>query len=380
MTKIIRLFVILMVVLSLVACSSSDNLEKPAPLVNFSPKIKVEKVWSQSIRGSDKKYLNLQIGYEHNTIYVTNYAGNVYAFNANTGAPIWHQDLKTNIISGVSVADKLAIVASADGKIIALNAVDGTVLWQKNIGNQALGLAAIAQGVVVLKTVADTVFALNAKNGQQLWEFNGSAPTLILRGGSQPKIIGSKVLIGFADGKLRAFSLHRGTLIWQQTIAQPQGGFAIQRMVDITVEPKVNKGIVYIVTYQGNIAALEVNNGQIIWHHQLSSYTGMALASAYLFVTDTKSHIYSFSLEDGNVAWKQTRLEARTITAPALLDNYLIVGDAEGYIHWLSQSRGIFMARQHLSGSPIRSTPIVAGNNVYLLDTDGDLAAYTIVK
>lgn len=380
MFKVIRPFSILTIIISLVACTSSDNLEKPAPLVNFKSQIQVEKMWSHSVGGSDKKYLNLQIGHDHNAIYTVDYSGVIYAFNARTGLQLWERNLNTNIISGVSVADKLAIVASENGKVIALNTTDGTVLWQKNIGNQVLGLVAIGHGVVVVKTVADTVFALQATNGQQLWTFSEVAPSLILRAGSQPKIIGNKVVIGFADGKLRAFSLRNGNLIWQQLIAKPQGGFAIQRMVDITVEPQIRGGIVYVVTYQGNIAAIELNSGQMIWHHQLSSYTGIALATANLFVTDTKSHVYSFSMEDGSVAWKQTQLQARTITAPALSAKYVIVGDAEGYIHWLSQNRGIFIARQHLSGAPIRSTPVVIGNNIYVLDTHGNLAAYTMVQ
>ena len=380
MKKIMRLLSLLTVVASLAACSSSDNLEKPSPLVTFSPKIQVEKLWSQSVGGSDKKYLNLQIGHDAKTIYTANYNGGVYADDAATGEEMWQKKLNTNIISGVSVADQLAVVGSSLGEVIALKTSDGTVLWQQNVGNQVLGTAAIGDGVVVVKTVADNVVALNAKNGQQLWQFNGNAPTLILRGGSQPKIVGNKVIIGFADGKLREFSLRQGTLLWQQVVAQPKGGFPIQRMVDITATPQINDGIVYVATYQGNMTALEANTGQMIWYHTLSSYTGLALANTYLFVTDEKSHVYSFSEEDGGVAWKQTKLEARTITQPALLGQYVVVADAEGYIHWLSQSNGMFVARKHLSSDPIRSAPVVVGNRLYVLDTHGNLAAYALVK
>ncbi len=77
-----------------------------------------------------------------------------------------------------------------------------------------LTLAVVAHGVVVVKTVTDKVVALNAQNGKLLWHFDGDAPTLILRGGSQAKIVGNKVIVGFADGKLRAFNLYKGNLLY----------------------------------------------------------------------------------------------------------------------------------------------------------------------
>ena len=380
MRNILRTLTLLVMAALLGACSSSENLEKPSPLVNFVPKIQVEKLWRQSVGGSDKKYLNLQIGHDQKTIYTVGYYGRVYADDAQNGNEIWHRALHANIISGVSVGDQLAIVGDNVGNMIALNTQNGKIVWQHNVGNQVLGLAAIGNGVVVVKTVADNVVVLNAQNGEELWHFSGNAPTLILRGGSQPKIVGNKLIIGFADGKLREFNLHKGTLLWQQVIAQPQGGFPIQRLVDITASPVISHGVTYVVTYQGNIQALETGTGQMLWHHKLSSYTGMALSSTNLYVTDAKSHIYSFSQEDGNVVWKQIKLEARTITAPVLLGDYLIVADAEGYLHWLSQASGEFVAREQASGDAIRSTPVVIDDRVYVLDTHGNLAAYKLVK
>ena len=388
MRILLKVLSLLAIMALFTACSTSSNLEKPSPLINFSPKIRVEKIWTQSIGGKNKKDLNLQIGHDQKTLYTVNNYGVIYADDAQTGDQLWQHDLHTDISSGISVADQLAVVTSSDGDVITLNTQNGAILWDHNVGNQVLGLAAIGHGVVVVKTIADDVVALNATNGQQLWHFDGNAPTLILRGGSQPKIVGNKLIIGFADGKLRAFNLHKGTLIWQQIIAQPHGAFPIQRLVDIVATPQVSNGIIYVATYQGNIAALEVSNGQIIWHHKLSSYTGLALGSTYLYVTDAKSHVYSFSKENGSVAWKQTKLEARRVTAPVLLDDYLIVGDAEGYVHWLSKNSGEFVAREQLNDDsllsfnnhPIQSKPVVLDKQIYVLNSHGDMTAYMLVK
>lgn len=376
---LVSLFLISMLVL-LAACSSPDNLEKPAALIDFKPTIEVQKLWTQHAGYNGRAYLNLQIGHDQKALYTANANGTVYANALSNGNKIWQKRLRVNIISGVSVNDKLAIVADSGGRVIALNTADGAIRWQQDMGNQVLALAATAHGVVVVKTVADSVIALNAQDGKLLWHFDDNVPTLILRGGSQAKIVGNKVIVGFANGKLRAFDLYKGSLLWEQVIAQPKGGFEIERMVDITASPQESDGIVYVVSYQGNLAALAVNSGQILWHYQLSSYSGLTVSDGYLYVTDAQSHVYCFAAQDGSIIWQQAKLQARALTAPVLLEKYVIVADAEGYVHWLARQDGRFVARQQFSKAVIRSAPVVVGNRLYLLDTHGHLAAYTLVN
>ena len=253
-------------------------------------------------------------------------------------------------------------------------------MWQQAIGNQVLGLAAISENTIVVKTVADALIALNTSNGEIKWQYNGDAPQLVLRGGSQPIIADNAVVVGFANGKVGKFNLNNGTPLWLQSIATPNGSFPVQRMIDITASPVISSGIIYASTYQGNIAALELSTGQVVWNHKLSSYTGLALQGSKLYVTDSNSHVWSFQQDNGGVAWRQTGLQARIISAPALLNNTVVVGDGQGYVHWLQMSNGEFIAREKLSSDPIHTAPIVIGNTIYVLDIDGHLAAYRITK
>lgn len=364
----------------LASCSSSDNIEKPAALVEFTPKVKVEKVWSTSVQGADDDYLNLNIGREANTLYTVGRHGKVYAIDAATGDTVWKKQLYVDVTSGVSVANNIVLVGTAGGSLIALNAQTGNLLWQQAIGNQVLGLAAISKNTIVVKTIADAVIALNTSNGQVKWQYNGDAPQLILRGGSQPKISGNAVVVGFANGKVGKFNLSNGAILWLQSIASPKGSFPIQRMIDITASPIISNGIIYATTYQGNIAALELSTGQVVWNHTLSAYTGIALQGSNVYVTDASSHVWKFQQDNGGVSWRQKALQARLISAPALLNNAVIVGDGQGYIHWLQMSNGEIIAREKFSSDPIRSAPVVIGNMVYVLNVDGGFAAYRVIK
>lgn len=378
MKKIAYLIGLGFMVSLLAACSSSDNLEKPAALVEFVPKIQVTKSWTDALEGTDGQYINLHIGQQTNSLYVAGYKGKVFAINADTGATLWEQKLNAHIISGVAVGQHLAVVGTSNGDIVAFNTNTGEILWRHSVGNQVLGLATIAQGYVIVKTVAGDVIALTSSNGAQKWDYKGNAPQLILRASGQPQVIGNHVIIGFADGKIGQLNLNNGSIVWQQAIAIPQGSFPVQRMVDISASPVVKAGIIYATTYQGNIAALELATGQVVWNHKLSSYTGLILQANNIYVTDAQSHVWKFQQSDGGVVWRQKALQARTISAPAVLKDYVIVGDAEGYLHWMSASNGGFVAREKFGSDAIHTAPVVINNTLYVLDVDGHLAAYKL--
>jgi outer membrane protein assembly factor BamB len=86
-------------------------------------------------------------------------------------------------------------------------------------------------------------------------------------------------VVGFANGNLAKLTLQDGSMLWQQIITIPEGSFAIQRMVDIDADPVVFNNRVYVATYQGKIAALDLTTGKIYWTHDISSFTGLTVDS-----------------------------------------------------------------------------------------------------
>jgi outer membrane protein assembly factor BamB len=58
--------------------------------------------------------------------------------------------------------------------------------------------------------------------------------------------------------------------------------------------------------------------------------------------------------------------------------NYVVVGDVEGYVHWLQTGDGALAARERLSKKPIRAQPVVVGDMVYVEDIKGHIGAYRV--
>ncbi|MEJ2426610.1 MAG: PQQ-binding-like beta-propeller repeat protein, partial [Candidatus Thiodiazotropha sp.] len=212
-------------------------------------------------------------------------------------------------------------------------------------------------------------------SGERRWLYDRSVPVLSLRGDSSPVIGESRVIAGFAGGKLIALSLESGLVIWEAEISVPQGRTELERVVDIDADPKLVEGTVYVAAFQGDVAAVSESSGVVLWRHKLSSHAGLDASWRSLYVTDANDRVWALDASNGATLWQQKALHARRVTAPAIVDEYLVVGDLEGYVHWLSQDDGRQLARIKVGSDPIRYKPLVANDVVYILDDGGTLTA-----
>ncbi|MDR3492593.1 MAG: outer membrane protein assembly factor BamB [Gammaproteobacteria bacterium] len=367
---------------SLCACSNffdKDNTPNPTPLTHITEEMTPHLMWYSNVNyGVGNDYLKYVPVVTDDAVITAGRKGNVTATNKANGKTLWSIYLNKPLSAGPAVSNEKVFIGTRDGKVVALNEKTGGALWQASVSSEVLAPPAAANGVVIVKAIDGQVSALSATDGHALWHFQQNEPALILRSGSAPEIYGNTAIIGFANGSLAKLTLHEGGLLWQQTIALPQGSFAIERMVDIDADPLVYKNQIYVATYQGKISVLELSTGKELWSHDLSSFTGLTADPVKVFVTDAKSYLWAFEDGTGTVDWRQTRLAARNITAPAAMGNYIIVGDEEGYLHWVSKQDGHFVARTRVNHSGILAAPVVNNNVAYILTKDGHLAAYTL--
>lgn len=364
------------------ACSGffdKDNTPPPSPLVNFTPEVRVQSSWNtRTGSGVGNEYLKLVPAVTDQRVFTADKNSTVTATNKLTGKTQWSVSSRVANSAGPATGNNIVVVASHEGDVIALNQANGHLAWKARASSEVLAKPTVENGVVIIKAIDGKLFAFAENDGHLIWQYQQTEPALILRGASAAQISHDTVVAGFANGNLAKLTLHGGNLQWRSTIAIPEGSFAIQRMIDIDADPLIFNNRVYVATYQGRIAALDLFTGQEKWVHDLSSYTGMAVDHEKVYVSDAKSHIWTFDIDTGKVNWRQTQLEARNTTGPVVMGNYIVVGDAEGYLHWLSKSDGHLAARVRVNKSAILAAPVVDNNVLYVVTTDGHLAAYTI--
>jgi outer membrane protein assembly factor BamB len=106
---------------------------------------------------------------------------------------------------------------------------------------------------------------------------------------------------------------------------------------------------------------------------------GLEIDARYVIVSDDKgAGRDQLDRAGGATVWKQDRLFLRRLTAPLALGREIVVGDVEGYVHFLSRENGAFIGRAATDGSPIRSSPVRLGKGILVQTQDGNLYAMSI--
>jgi len=368
---------LLLPLLALAACDKEKDVDPPAELVKLEPKIGVDKVWSTGVGGGTKALrLGLRPVVEGERVYVAGHEGDIVALDKKNGRVQWRVESELPLSGGPGVGADRVVVGSNEGDVLALSAVDGKELWRVDVNGEVLSAPAVGQRVAVVRTVDGRLRGLSLHDGSELWVVEQQVPRLSLRGTAAPEIAGDLVLCGFDNGKVLAVGLNTGDIAWETAVAPSRGKTELERLVDIDSRVRVIGNDVFVVGFQGRAAMLALESGQIWWAHDESSDRGLAVGEEAIVVSAASGDVKALRRRDGSPLWQQPALHRRGLTGPALDGNTIVVGDFQGYLHWLDAATGEILARESTDGDRITNAPVVADGVVYVLTDSGTVAAF----
>jgi outer membrane protein assembly factor BamB len=357
----------------------TNNAEPPAPLVDIADPLPLKTVWKKDVGvGHDKQFVNLVPAIYDGQLFIADRKGRVVAMDAETGKENWKVDTETMISAGPGAGSGLVLVGTSDAEVLALSADDGALLWTASVNSEVLSVPQVDIDKVIVQTADGNITALDAGSGEQVWTHDRSIPVLTLRGTSTPAVENGLVVAGFANGKLVGLSAKQGFPVWEVSVAVPKGRSEIERLVDIDGDPVIVGGVVYVTTYQGRVAVIEAQTGNLGWQRDMSSYVGLGVDFSQVYVTDDDSNVWALSRSSGASEWKQGELANRKLTAPVPFDDYVAVGDLEGYVHLLSRYDGQIVARARVDKKGILARPLVYGDLLYVYGNSGKLSAFSL--
>lgn len=355
-----------------------DNSIPPTPLISFFETAKIDRVWStKSGRGTDELYIKLTPALMGDSIFTADTRGEITALDVSNGKRIWSRNVKLPITGGPGADFSMVLLGSSEGDVISLMPDTGEELWRARVSSEILASPRESDNVVVVRTIDGKLFALDATNGERLWVYDRTVPALTLRGTSTPVIVGDSVIAGFDGGRVTALDRDTGKLIWETRVAVSSGRSELERMVDIDAEPVIYMDAMYIATFQSNVASLDLQTGSLLWQRDISSHSELGVDASHIYVSDAEGNIWALDRYSGQSVWKQEKLQYRKPTGPAVIGDKVVVGDVEGYLHWMDKETGDFVARTQVSESPILVKPSVVDDVLYAYASNGTLASYT---
>lgn len=363
--------------LVMLGCDNDKEVDPPAELTDITATRDVHRLWSVGLGGdAERLRLALRPAVVDDTVYAASHDGVVVALAADSGKRLWQVKTKLPLSAGPEVGAGLVILGSSDGDIIALDASNGAERWRKAIASEILARPLVVNDLVVIRTVDGHLEALSLVDGSARWAVDEQVPRLTLRGTASPVLAGDRIIAGFDNGKVLAVDPRNGEVLWDTIVNAPRGRTELERLADIDAPARVAGDDIFVVGFQGRVAMLARDSGQIWWARDASSYRGFAMDERNLYLTNAESVVVAMRRSDGAVQWEQDGMRRRGLTAPAIDGDALVVGDFEGYLHWLDKSTGAIVARQKTGGERITNAAVTEGGRVFVQTDAGKLLAY----
>ncbi len=354
-----------------------DDIDAPAKLLEFEPTLKVGKVWSTGIgKGLDKAGRQLRPAYSSGSLYAADYKGLLMAIDADNGRKQWEIKTKLPFTGGPGVSGKLLLMGTQNGEVFAFDVSTGTQLWSATVTSEVLAAPAESDGIVVVRCIDGRVFGLDADTGQRVWVYDHSVPLLTLRGNAPPLLRAGVAFIGYDGGQVVALRVDDGTLMWEQTLVTVEGRTELERLSDIDGQLVFIASDLLVSSYKNRLASLAADSGRLLWFKDISSATGVTVDRINLAISDKDGNLWLLDRRNGAESWKHDQLVRRGLTRPVFYGRFIVVGDKEGYLHWINISDGQFAAREKVGGNGFSGPPLVVGNTLYVMTQKGEITAF----
>ena len=263
------------------------------------------------------------------------------------------------------------------------------LIWKKNYYsksekklNPILQFANDSRFLIVADNIAK-YYMLNLNTGELVWSKNNSAPF-----NSQIKIYKDKFFIIDFTNTLRCFSVKNGKELWN--FQTETSLIRSQKKLSLVIV----KDIVYFNNSLGDISAVDIKSGDLLW--QLPTQKSTIYEAAFsletsdiiadensLFFSNNNNQFFSIDLNSGSFSWKNT---VNSNLKPTLVGNYLLSVSLEGYLIIIDKITGniikvtdVFTRFDPKKRNEILPTGFVVGlKNIYLSTNIGRLLVIDI--
>ena len=355
---------------------SDEDISKPADLVSFQEEASVNIVWKKSFKSSNELG-SFKPAFYAGQMLVADSDGEITSLNPKTGKVNWTKTLERELAAGVVSGFGKFVVSDTEGNVLGFDLESQESLWETNIGGEVLANAVIDASLVVVKNSVGELVALDSSSGEQKWTFRSQLPALTVRGTGEPIIKDGIVFSTLDNGRLGAFQLNTGFFLWDGPISFVEGSSELENLLDADSSPVFANQLIFATNYQGNLTAFDLAQKRPVWNSKASSFHSPVIGQGMIMVIQDDGSIISFSSSNLAPSWVSEEYKIRDLSNGEIFENYMLVGDLEGYLHLINPMTGKTVGRKKVSGNPIKSL-VTYGGLAYTIDQDSNLVAISL--
>ena len=236
--------------------------------------------------------------------------------------------------------------------------------------------------IIIVDTLSN-VFSINLDNGELIWKKESFSPF-----NSNVAIQKDKFITIDFDNVIRCFSVIDGNELWnfktENTFIKSQKKLSII----------IKDDIVYSLNNLGDLTALNINDGSLVWQTPTQSNeiflnafslknSEMILMNETIYFSNNKNDLFSIDARTGIVKWKQT---VNSSLKSTISENFIFNISEKGYLFIIDKDTGNiirvtdvflnFKKREKIY--PVGF--VVAKNKIYLSTNNGRIVKVNVVN
>jgi outer membrane assembly lipoprotein YfgL len=360
------------VVFALIAgCSTTSKIE-PTPLQPFEARLTDHSIWQTHVGAMNP---NFAVAIKNGQIVLASEKGKISALDIQTGALRWKLDLDDTLSAAVGADAEGATfaVVSLNNELIVFSR--DKMLWKKQLQTKVITPPLVAGQRIFVHGIDRTIFAFDAAEGQQLWVYRRSGDPLSLNYPGVLLPFQNTLLVG-VGAKLAALDASTGKLQQEWAIASPRGTNEIERLADVVGPAARVQDKICVRAYQASVACVQIPANRLLWTQAVVGYNGISAFESDVIGVNANDRIESWRSDTGVLQWRNETLLNRKLSIPGRTANAIVVGDQEGWVHFLSPENGTTLLRLKTDGSAIVGQPQYVDATLIVVTNDGGVFAF----
>lgn len=325
-----------------------------------------------------------------NKVFAMDSESTVSAYDFKTGREIWSEDLtpededSEHIGGGVAFESGRVFVTTGFGHVVALNANDGKEMWRVDLKGPIHIPPTARGGRVFVVSVDNKLTALNAGTGETLWSYASIGEVASLLGGASPAEDGGVLVASFSSGEISALRVENGRVLWSDSLGAMRRTDVVSAISHIRGRPIIDRGLVFALSNAGMMVAIDLRTGRRVWEKEIGGIESPWVAGEYIYLLSNDNDVVCMARKDGRVFWvtplqrfedEEDRTDPIIWTGPILASDRLIVAGSHGKAMTLSPYTGQPLGYEDLPDG-VASAPVIADHAVVFLSNDGTLSVY----
>ena len=294
----------------------------------------------------------------------------VSAFDAASGEALWRAELTPgdeddgHMGGGLAFENGRVYATTGFAQVIALDAATGAEIWRQGLGGPMRSAPTARGGRVFAVTLDNKLFALHGGNGATLWSHDGITEVASLLGGGSPAVDAGVVVVPYSSGELVALKVESGRVLWSDSLAPVRRTDVVSTLAHIRGRPIIDRGRVFAMSHGGRTVSIDLRSGRRIWDKDIGGLESPWVAGEYVFALTGNAELVCLARDSGRIYWVRSlprwtdpedRQGAIVWTGPILASDRLIVAGSHGQALAVSPYTGASSApRRCRTGSPWR--------------------------